>query len=77
MQRWRFTAYSHPNDTVRNAAWDSIDVDRTIVALDREEAVALGLEPSAKFPWDEGKDMYALSAFHQLHCMVSLSKQSM
>lgn len=74
-QRWRFTAYSHPNETYRTEAWDSIDIDRTIVAVDHEEAVALGLPSTAKFPWDHTKDIYALSVFHQLHCMASLIPQ--
>ena len=71
MQRWRYTAYSHPNETYRNEAWDSIDIDRTIVAVDHEEAVALGLPPTAVFPWDNEKDLYALSAYHQFHCLAS------
>jgi hypothetical protein len=73
MQRWRYTAYSHPNETIRNAAWDSIDIDRTIVAVDHSEAVALGLPPTEVFPWDDQKDIYAISAYHQFHCLAGAS----
>lgn len=62
MQRWRYTAYSQPNETARDEAWNSIDVDRTIVALDHDEAVALGLPPTAHFPLDSGKDIYVVNA---------------
>jgi hypothetical protein len=71
MQRWRYTVYSHPNETVRNEAWNSLDIDRTIIALDHDEALTLGRPTSAVFPWDKKKDIYAVSSFHQLHCLVS------
>ncbi|CAG8955432.1 hypothetical protein HYFRA_00010297 [Hymenoscyphus fraxineus] len=69
MQRWHYTAYSQPNETARDSAWDSIDVDRTIIAIDHDEAVALGLPPTEVFPLDERKDIYAVNAYHQLHCL--------
>ncbi|CAG8971637.1 hypothetical protein HYALB_00003105 [Hymenoscyphus albidus] len=72
MQRWRYTAYSQPNETARYSAWNSIDVDRTIIAIDHDEAVALGLPATEVFPLDERKDIYAVNAYHQLHCLKLL-----
>ncbi|KAI9666118.1 MAG: hypothetical protein M1821_004053 [Bathelium mastoideum] len=40
-----------------------------MVALPDEFVTALGLPQSQRFPWDQGKGIYLLTAYHNVHCM--------
>lgn len=65
------TEYGDINTSLADELWDAIDSSPIIVALTDEYAHAHGLERSARFPWDDGKGIYHVKAFHHLHCLVS------
>ena len=54
--------------------WDNISVDAGTVALSRSYAAAKGLPEAQTFPWDNEKGLYLLNGYHNLHCLVQLSK---
>ena len=67
------TRYSQGSKESINAAWDDVDPDHGVVALDTEWARKEGLPETAKFPSDpQNKGVYILEAYHQMHCLVSL-----
>jgi len=70
---WHDTIYAHSkNNTFRDQLWDGIDIDRSVIALDHDEAALLGLPRSQNFVWDETKGIYIINAYHQLHCIKTL-----
>ena len=64
------TEFNSKNETVRDAAWDSISIDPLVIAVTKDWAKDKGLTPSWDFPWDGNKQYYFLKVFHQLHCLV-------
>ena len=65
------SAYTDHNLTKQAYAWDAIDIDRGIVTVDKEWALAKGLPLGFEFPWDETKAVYLMNSYHSLHCIVS------
>lgn len=68
---WKFRSewYSR-NRTSSDALWDAISFDAGMIALNDEEAAAMGLPLSERFPWDQNKGIYLVNAYHNLHCLV-------
>jgi hypothetical protein len=66
---WR-TVYSSENETEAAAAWATIDSAHGHVAVDHHWAAAKNWPPSMPVPGDEGKGLYLLESYHQLHCLV-------
>jgi len=60
------------NETARDELWEAINIDRSVIVLDQEEAQRLGLEATDTFAWDSTKKVYIVNAFHQLHCLKIL-----
>jgi len=60
------------NETARDELWEAINVDRSAVVLDQEEAESWGLEATDIFAWDSSKRVYLVNGYHQLHCLKSL-----
>ena len=58
------------NETKLDEMWESIDIDDGIVAIDDQQAAEYGLPLSHRFPWDESKGLYVMTAHHDLHCLV-------
>lgn len=58
------------NETRDEEMWLNTDASPVVVALTHEYAEEHGLPPSFPFPWDDGKSVYYLKVFHQLHCLV-------
>lgn len=64
------------NETARDQLREAINTDRTAVILDQEQIERFALEESKVFAWDSTKRVYAVNAYHQLHCLVSISLPS-
>lgn len=41
------------------------------VALEDMHSESIGLPHSVRWPWDDSKGIYILSAAHEIHCVVS------
>lgn len=53
------------NETLRDELWSPINIDRSVIVLDQEEAERLGLEDTEIFVWNPTKRVYVVNAFHQ------------
>ena len=60
----------------RDRLWNTLDVSPGSIAIPDDEARLLDLPPSARLPWDQSVGIYLLGAFHQVHCLVSLSARN-
>ena len=65
-------------DSIRNMThtdllWESLEVyvNTGFVALRKDD---LNIPPSDVFPWDTSEEVYVLSAFHLLHCLVRVTQ---
>ena len=71
---WKgWAAYHSKNETEFpevEAAWNSINDEHGVVALDRVWAEQQGLPASMVLPSQPNKAIYYLEAYHQLHCAV-------
>lgn len=65
--------YRSRNNTVADAAWDSIETGVGLVAVEKDWATAQGLPIGWLWPLDRSKAVFAVAAYHPLHCVVSLS----
>jgi uncharacterized secreted protein with C-terminal beta-propeller domain len=78
---WRASTPYNPKDKDNRRAiddaWNGIIPDHGIVALDRTWAEERGLMRSMYLPSNPQKVIYVLEAYHQLHCLVSVSKFSL
>ena len=59
------------NETEAGNAWDDIEAGHGLVAVDSQWAAAQGLPPTSSHPQDSSKVVYAIEAYHQIHCLVS------
>jgi len=69
----RWSSYGSYNHTRDNPHWDAINPSHGFVAIDRKEATARNLPLAMYLPSDHSKGVYLLEAYHQLHCLVSIS----
>ncbi|KAB8211963.1 hypothetical protein BDV34DRAFT_219177 [Aspergillus parasiticus] len=70
---WWNTNYSSTNESKVSNLWhNEIPWESGIIAIDKQEASALGLPESQSFPWDLTKGIYILNAHHILHCIRNL-----
>jgi hypothetical protein len=70
---WQNTEYNHPNRTISDAAWESIDTSPNTISLDKEYTRKHNLSDSIPFPWDPSRGLYIIKAFHHMHCLVCAS----
>lgn len=67
-----YTPYNNvENQTASNELWDKISSSHGLIALDRQFAKEKQWLESMPVPGDEGKGLYLLESYHQLHCLVS------
>lgn len=64
-------SYTSHNRTIANAVWDEVKIDLGLVALSESFVEEHDLMPAQRFPWDAGKGIYLINAWHNLHCLVS------
>lgn len=64
--------FASHNRSILDAAWETIDEDLGLVALDDEFVKEKGLPIAQRYPWDNSKGLYLLNAYHNLHCLVRL-----
>jgi len=62
------------NNTDRSILWETLDTTPGEIALDHEEAKALGLPQSQDFPWDRNRGIYLVNGFHQVHCLRKIQR---
>lgn len=69
----RHDDFDSPNRTIQDAAWDHPDMEpwANFVALKPEEVATYDLPAAQRWPWDVSKQVYILTAAHELHCVVS------
>ena len=68
-----FSNYSFEDETEAasvDALWSEIIPEHGIVALNHEWARSQHLPPAISLPSDHSKGIYAIDAYHQLHCLV-------
>jgi len=70
MPWYKDSIYTDSDPTVADKAWDDINIDMGTVALDDEYVSTMNLPVAQRFPWDDGKSIYLLAGFHDLHCLV-------
>lgn len=63
--------YTDHNETLRNAAWDAINIDDGMIALPDDLVAENRLPVAQRFPWDDTKGIYLVNGHHNLHCVVS------
>ena len=61
------------NKTPRQELWDDIEIAPGLVALENEFVESKHLPRAQGFPWDSNKSVYVLQAYHNLHCLVSIT----
>jgi hypothetical protein len=66
-----YSEYSTDNATYRDILWDPVGEASGTVAVPKTWAAEKGLPPGRKVPWDDSKTLYAINAYHSLHCIVS------
>ncbi|XWW99249.1 hypothetical protein V2A60_007258 [Cordyceps javanica] len=66
--------YSSPDRSEADAAWKKLqlDIEAGWVALEDRHSESIGLPHSVRWPWDDSKGIYILSAAHELHCVYVL-----
>ncbi|KAI1346048.1 hypothetical protein F5Y01DRAFT_322160 [Xylaria sp. FL0043] len=64
--------YNQHDESLRDAAWDAINIDDGMIALPHSFAEQKGLPKSQPFPWDRSKGIYLLNGHHSLHCARSI-----
>ena len=69
-----WTEYSDKNASHVDALWDAILPSHGFVAMDTSWAIAHQWPESMRLPSDATKSVYLLEAYHQLHCIVGLSR---
>lgn len=62
---------SAQNWTENNEFWDGLLPAHGLIAVDRKWAAEQKWQESVMLPSDHSKGVYALEAYHQLHCLVS------
>lgn len=64
--------YTNPDRAASDAAWQKLVRETEVgwVALDDKYSESIGLPHSVRWPWDDAKGIYVLSAAHELHCVV-------
>jgi len=73
------TAYGYSdlpnqNSSLRDEMWGArINLDRLEVVVDLDFIKRQNLHEGEVFPWDPSKRVYVVTAYHQLHCLVSFS----
>jgi len=63
------TVYSSENLEVASDAWERLNSDSGMVALDQDYIKSHSLPASQAFPWDPTKSVYMINAYHALHCV--------
>ena len=63
--------FYNDNETQIFENWDQVNHDAGVVALPDAFVAKKELPTSQRFPWDDGKGIYLLNSYHQLHCLVS------
>ena len=66
----RSTPYSSHNLTEVRSLWEDISIDDGMVALPNSFVQDKHLPEAQRFPWDDGKGLYFLNGYHNLHCLV-------
>ncbi|KAI1778522.1 hypothetical protein F4818DRAFT_438682 [Hypoxylon cercidicola] len=66
------SAYTDPDDDVRDHLWDRLDIDSGLVAVPKSWAKEKGLPEGTTFPWNTDKSLYFVNAFHSMHCIKSV-----
>ena len=68
----RSTPYSSHNLTEVRSLWEDISIDDGMVALPNSFVQDKHLPEAQRFPWDDGKGLYFLNGYHNLHCLVRI-----
>ena len=71
----KWEALDGHNATEDEELWANTNYDAGQVALDDDYARAMGLPRAQRFPWDPTKGVYLLTAYHNLHCVVSQTSE--
>ncbi|KAI0157125.1 hypothetical protein GGR52DRAFT_565401 [Hypoxylon sp. FL1284] len=66
------TPFNQPNETLRDSAWDAINIDAGMIAVPQSFVDEKGLPESQTFVWDRSKRVYLLNGHHSLHCARSI-----
>ncbi|CAG8950860.1 hypothetical protein HYFRA_00003077 [Hymenoscyphus fraxineus] len=64
--------YTSQNTTERHQHWDSINIDRGLIALPTLFASEKGIPIGSTFPWNHNKSLYLINAYHGLHCLKNI-----
>ena len=67
------TEYSSGNLSEVQNLWDAISFDEGQISIPHDVAAELQLPPSQPFPWDSTRGIYLINAYHNIHCLVSVS----
>lgn len=60
----------YENDEYEDEWPSEASLDIGVIALPSEYARAHELPPGMTFPWDQTKQIYIVSMYHSLHCLV-------
>jgi len=66
-----YSEYASSNATERDYLWGPVGEASGTVAVAKTWATEKGLPPGRKVPWNDSQALYAINAYHSLHCIVS------
>lgn len=66
-----YSEYASENATYRDSLWEPVGEASGTVAVAKTWAAEKGLPPGREVPWNGSQSLYAINAYHSLHCIVS------
>lgn len=68
-----YSEYANLNATERDQLWEPVGEDSGTVAVPKTWAIQMGLPQGREVPWNSSQALYAINAYHSLHCIVCFS----
>ena len=66
-----YSEYTSKNETYRDSLWEPVGEASGTVAVPKIWATEKGLPLGRDVPWNDSQTLYAINAYHSLHCIVS------
>lgn len=66
-----YSEYASENATYRDGLWEPVGEASGTVAVAKIWAAEKGLPLGREVPWNDSQSLYAINAYHSLHCIVS------
>ena len=68
------TKFMSEDETEASAAWSAIEAGHGLVNVEPSWAAEKALPETIRSPTDPSQAVYVISAYHEIHCLVSLGQ---